>query len=363
MPPALLPTPNVGTADNFIACTLGTISFKNFECPNEQIDGFGGYISMARHKYAGGQITTQCFGWFPQDEIKWTAQFFQDPALDGTMYDRIAALERLAVLQQPVTLSVGQFQYSVMIQKFEPKFRLQFWIPYEISLVTVADLNPATFGGAGTGGPTNFSTDANNPNLVSNPTNNPTGGAPLPGTTATAGTLGPIAGGAQISNLANSNSQLTDALKNAGQYPALPPTLTSNLTQFQQSLNNAIQQALNNSLPVSAGALAAGISQAQDELAPLISGPDPGNAAFAAPVSSILGNVDSNLAPVSATQDVISAINPNLNRLSNFYYKDPTKWNVIAAANPGITTPTPIGSFPNLIIPKLSASSSLVATG
>ena len=341
--------PVSANASNFIAITIDTIAFEHFECP-EKIDKIGLQIAMSVKKFPGGQKSVKCFGGFPPDIIQWSGIFFQDADLGADLYDRIDAIERLQIAQQPVTLTIGRFKYQVYIKNFWMPMELQWKIPYTIELVPLLDLNPATFANNATN-PT-ASSSSSSSGSAGQSTNT---GGPIPGSNATSNnsSLGPAAGNAQILNLNNSNQQLSDLLGQTAQFPTLPPATVSNLTSFQQSLTNAIQQALNNSKPVTSPTLSGSLQSAQNSLTPLISGPDPADAAFAVPANAILDNVNDALNPVPTAPKTIDVVNPNLNRIAIMEYGDPTKWEAIALAN-GLFTANPIGAFPKLIIPQVA---------
>jgi hypothetical protein len=351
-----------------IAVTLGGITFLNFECPNDEVDTFGGTQAMVKHKFPGGQITTETFGPFPPDIIHWKGQFFQDASQSSDMYDRVDALQQMRVAGQPVTLTVGHFQYQVLLHQIKFGLKLQFWIPYDIYLVTTLDMNAAAqptaagtasgqAGGSTTGGSTG---DPGGNSATAQPLDPFQVGAPQPGNPA--GVPGPGASADQASALTSSNFQLGAEIAGSGQFPNLNASIPFDLTDFQQSLTNAIQQSLSSGASVASPTLQASLEDNIAAVAPLAAGIDPGNAAFGTGVGAILANIKAiliassqgiPLSQRSKIQLITSGPNPNLNTLALKYYGSAVYWPILAAIN-DLTTPNPTIGSRILIIPPLN---------
>jgi hypothetical protein len=370
------------------------------------VDTFGGTQNIVKHKFPGGQITTQTFGAFPPDVIKWKGQFFQDSAIPGDMYDRINALQQMRVAAATVTLTVGQFSYLVLLHQIRFSMKLEFWIPYEIELIPVMDLNASaqpTASGSASGQASGTVTGAIASSGTTS-TGGTSGGAPVPGGNATnggaavpsgtpqpgnpGGTLQGSAATQQAANLSQSNFQLNALVTNAGSFGQIPDEVLSSLTDFQQSLNSAIQQSLQGGIALTGsalqnldeqlvqaqGVLQATINQNATELAntpvtriAVVGGVAlptidqlgqavlAGQNAFAQQAATIVGQIANQIEQPPAQQTVLKGlVNPNLNNLALEYLTNGQNWTAIAAANPqyNITSPNLVGTF-DLTIPSM----------
>lgn len=292
-----------------IQLRLGNVTFADFELP-EEIDHFGGLQNLAKHKFPGGIITVQELGAFPPDIIRWSGVFMNYDGVD--LNDRIRAIDQMRTSGQQQLLSYGQFNYDVIVWSFATKPRNIFQVPYTIELVTFDDLTQTSI-------------------------------AP------------PVAPG-QVANIQQQNSSLQNTITNGNNLvvPPPPPTLTS-LTNFQQALSNALQQASSNPGTINTPKLQGQLDLAQAELQPLLNNQDSGVSSFALQASNTLTILDQQLNPAASNLNTIPAlINPNLFQLAEQYYSDATQWEVIAKANQ-LMTPFPVGIFRNLIIPQLQS--------
>lgn len=353
-----------------IACTLGDFSFLNFEVP-ERVDHFGRHQKVVIHDFPGGIRTTQAFGGFPPDIIKWEGQLFEDDDI-GDLYQRVNTLQSIIDAGAPVQLTVGQFQYYVMPISVEFHMRLQFWLPYQLALVPFFDVAapyaaPLPPQQTGIASPTQLSNNtpplAPSSNLAAStqlPPQAPAisaSGAPVP--SAITMPIAP-APGKQLGALNSSNQQLSDQISQSNQFPSVPASAINSLTSFQQSLNAALQSAQVNSTALQGTTLLNGLASAQSTVQDLANSAITGNAVFGVNSRAVLGLISDQLNPNSTAAPVVAqVVNPDLFRLANQYYGDAKLWAFIANDSrnkypngDSIQTPFPLGIF-SLTIPAL----------
>lgn len=110
---------------------LGDFEFEGFEVP-ESIP-FGGGQSLATHRLPGGARKVQSLG---RDDapIAWSGMFFGPAALARSKY-----VDGLRVAGRELNLVYLDFNYQVVIERFEATVRKFNRIPYSISLLVVQD--------------------------------------------------------------------------------------------------------------------------------------------------------------------------------------------------------------------------------
>ena len=116
---------------------IGGITLNGFEIP-ESIN-FGGSQRLSKKQLVGGARQVDAMGW-DQDDIQWSGRFRGSSALQ-----RCQAVEGLAVLGQPVTVTYLGLNYTVLIAQFRADLqRMGYEIPYSIVLTpTVGESPPA----------------------------------------------------------------------------------------------------------------------------------------------------------------------------------------------------------------------------
>jgi len=232
-------------------------------------------------------------------------------------------------------------------------------MPYTIEIVPVQDLNPwAVPSNTSTPTPINSNSAASSSTLT--PPSNPTGGTNLTGGVSN---IAPSSSN-QISNLSNQNNTLSGYISQSSNYPTVPPAAITSLTNFQQQLNNAIQQSLTGNNNVNSPQLTASLNDSLTALGPLEVSNDPGIAAFAAPVGSTLSNIQNTLnnQPVSGNQITVS--NPDLNKIALQQYGDSTQWQAIAIFNKpqyGVMLPTGNIGIYTLNIPTAAQAAAITS--
>lgn len=117
--------------------TLGDFAFSRFEIP-ERLP-FGGEQRLAVHELVGGVRVVDAMG--PSDApIAWSGLFKGENALLRAQY-----LDGLRRAGAALPLKWGFFDYTVLIQSFNPDYERFYQIPYRISCLVVQDnLNPIT---------------------------------------------------------------------------------------------------------------------------------------------------------------------------------------------------------------------------
>ena len=127
---------------------------------------------------------------------------------------------------------------------------------------------------------------------------------------------------------------------------------TEALSTFQQSLSNALQQALGQPGLINTPALQGQLNDALAATTPLNNSNNPSAATFALQATATVNVISGQLNPVAPPLDTINVVNPNLQNLAEQYYGDASEWTSIASANQ-LMSPLPIGMY-QLIIPQLT---------
>jgi hypothetical protein len=326
-----MPAPTTFSTSN--ALQLGTVTFYNFEVP-EEIPNFFGVQKLAIHDFptiGQGNRTVQVLGSFPFPMIEWTGEFWNNdvplpvnnPAAAGTSggdaIQRASQVNSMRVQAEPVQLTWGPFNLQVMVEEFEVIAKLAQRLAYRIKLVPLMD-NTST---------SNTGLQAPNPNAVA----------------------------------FNANRGVTAAVTSVpGQL--LPPLVQLAATTIATAATAAIINANNNVSNVSTGAqsaLQAQILALQLVLNPIMNGNNYGQATAAATLSSALYalSVAMNIGQATSTT-TITVTNPNLSVLASTYYGDSSLWPLIASAN-NLQDVSPIGTF-TLVIPPQTTQSALIPT-
>jgi hypothetical protein len=115
-----------------IIVTLGSVSFRDFEVPEEII--FGGGQMLAVHQMIGGGRVIDALG-SEDGEISFSGTFSGPDAAR-----RAQALDVARSLGASLLLAWNGFSYTVMIGEFVAAYTKPWWIPFSIRLVVVADL-------------------------------------------------------------------------------------------------------------------------------------------------------------------------------------------------------------------------------
>jgi hypothetical protein len=116
---------------------LGSFVFDGYEIP-ESIP-FGGAQRLVTHQFPGGARTVQAMG---RDDaaISWSGLFFGAGALDRAKF-----LDGMRVAGKSVMLRYLDFNYTVVVERFEANLKKFNRIPYSITLQVVQDnTNPVT---------------------------------------------------------------------------------------------------------------------------------------------------------------------------------------------------------------------------
>jgi len=116
-----------------LVATLGGLVLDGFEIP-EEINGLGGEQSLKVKKLVGGSRVISGLG---RDD--------DDPVFSGRFrgFDaesRMKQFDAMRVAGLPVLFTFSTFIYSVIIQKFKPRYLSFQEIPYTITLCVLADL-------------------------------------------------------------------------------------------------------------------------------------------------------------------------------------------------------------------------------
>jgi hypothetical protein len=111
--------------------TLGDFAFSRYEIPEHL--NFGGEQMLAVQKLVGGTRVVDAMG---RDDapIEWSGLFFGQNALERAQY-----LDGLRVAGKPLSLRWGDFDYTVVIQRFHGNYQRFYQVPYTISCLVVQD--------------------------------------------------------------------------------------------------------------------------------------------------------------------------------------------------------------------------------
>lgn len=290
----------------WIPLVLGSFVFdeSQLEVP-ESLSDVGGMQSIAEHKFPGGIITHQKYGFFPEP-LKWKGKFSgQFAALD------VEAVKRILAAGQEVPLYFGERYWLGRLAKFTPTIRNQNLYDYTAEFWPRVDLSsgvtPPIFTGFGSIlalhllSLQSMIASAQSGNILM-------------------GIVIPLIG-----------SVLPDFVSLAAGSVAVAGGIISTIdVQTQQSIAIA-----------SLGVLAA--------TAPLQASTDPTLSSPASDIASRVQAITGILASPPQSIATIHVVNPNLVVLATQYYQDPTLWQTIGNAN-GISDPMPVGTF-NLTIP------------
>lgn len=306
---------------------LGDFQFDGYEIP-ESIP-FGGSQRLVTHSFPGGARAVQAMG-RDDSAIGWSGLFFGPAALERAKY-----LDNLRVAGGALKLTYLDFNYTVVIERFEAVVKKFNRIPYSIALHVVQD----------------------NTKPVSTIT--PTGfDAALRGDMAAANALGAQIGDGPLSGMLGT---LDSAIRNVSDFAkATTSTIQSVVGPVAAVIGrvNVLVGSVGsvvNSVTTLGGILPGNpISmQAAQSLSQV-------NAITQYPALVQLRNISSrmqgNLSNVSASQQTktVTVAGGTLYDVASQQYGDATKWNVIAQAN-GLTDPV-ISGVKTLKIPMIASS-------
>ena len=116
---------------------LGGVAFRRFEIP-EAIN-FGGKQALVTHKLPGGERVIDAMG-RDDDDITWSGRF-----RGNTAVSRARAVDRLRIAGTPVTLTWGDFRYTVLVESFKADFRRAYEIDYTVACVVLKGATASFF--------------------------------------------------------------------------------------------------------------------------------------------------------------------------------------------------------------------------
>lgn len=114
-----------------VTVTLGDFTFGRFELP-ESIP-FGTNQSLVKHKLVGGKRVIDAMGRDPHP-LAWSGWFVGKNALAAARY-----LKGVCDAGLPVKLTWDELAYTVVVETFDPDYRLGSRIPYQIRCEVVTD--------------------------------------------------------------------------------------------------------------------------------------------------------------------------------------------------------------------------------
>lgn len=114
-----------------VTVRLGDFTFGRFEVP-ESIP-FGTSQSLTVHKLPGGKRVIDAMGRSPH-ALAWSGWFVGENALAAARY-----LKGVCDAGRPVPLTWDELAYTVLVESFDPDYRLGSRIPYQIRCEVVTD--------------------------------------------------------------------------------------------------------------------------------------------------------------------------------------------------------------------------------
>lgn len=306
---------------------LGGVEFVGFEAPESL--PFGGELMVKIHRLQGGARAIQVMG-LDLAPIEWRGMFRGPAAVD-----RARAVEALWKASQPVTLSWGEFAYTVLITRFSGIFASPREVPYSLSVEVISD-DASTGPSAAEISPTQMITgDAASATAASFPSS-------LSGLTA------------GVQSAVSSVGDFVQASKDqlAG---VLRPVLAA-----REAVGAVFDQAEASLGSVSSvGGIAPGM-YARDLASGLLaqaSAALDGAQAFEA--DAYLGRLATNLGALASNGEVSTVAGGNLFAVARKVYGDAAEWATIANAN-GLTDPDIQGAVDLVIPPNARATGGVV---
>lgn len=301
---------------------LGDFVFQAYEIP-EKIP-FGGSQQLVTHKLIGGARVVDAMG---RDDmpIAWSGLFYGAAALDRARY-----VDYLRTTGQVLTLTWSEFNYSVIIEKFECPFERFYKLPYSISCSVVSDNASPTTSGV----PSGFD-DA------------------LTDDMSTANSIGSVIGDSALSGLLNTlNTAIAAVSSFATATQATINSVLIPLAVVQSKVSVLITTTANtlNSVTTIGGILPNNPISTQaanltNQVVATANLPQLYN------LQSVLNRMGGNLGLIGGAPNSqqVTVAGGNLMSIASQYYGDPTKWTALSQAN-GLVDPVLTG-INTIIIP------------
>jgi hypothetical protein len=311
---------------------LGDFTFSNLEVP--EVIPWGGEQTLAIQKLVGGARVIDAMG---RDDmaLSWEGLF-----LDSTAFDRAQYLNTLRIAGQPLPLSWGELNFTVVIRSFTADFKFQYNIPYKISCEVVQDNATPTVPGQ----------VPNVDDQMSSDMSTASGLGGLIGDSTLSGLLGTLNTAiSAVSTFANaSNSVIQSVLQPIAAVQARTTILLASVMATTQNIatvggvlpNTPIAQNVT-SLANQAGAF---------EQQPLLLN-----------LQSTMGRMAANTNSVGTNTSTVNTAGGSLYTIAANEYGDATSWVAIAQAN-GMTDPQILG-LQSLAVPNLPSTSGGVLGG
>lgn len=312
---------------------LGDFTFDSYEIP-ESIP-FGGAQRLVTHQFPGGARAVQAMG---RDDapVAWTGLFFGLNALYRARY-----IDNLRVTGAALTLSYLDFNYLVVIDKFEANLKKMNRIPYSISLTVVQDNTQPITGIADTG----FDAAIRGDNAAAQGLGASIGDGPLSGLL---GTMDSAISG--VSDFAKATSaSLAAVVGPVGAVLTRTKTLLGNTSSVVNSVTTLGGILPGNPIAVQAQRALSQVTAAT-QYPMLVS------------LLNVANRIQGNLGSVAGTQQVrtVTVAGGSLFDLAQKYYGDAKRWTTIAQAN-NLSDPQLTG-VQSLKIPLTAAASGGVPT-
>lgn len=296
-----------------VQLTLGDITFANLEVPESL--NWGGDQSTVIQKLIGGSRVIDAMG-RDDDAIQWTGWFLGASAVDRAQY-----VNTQRILGQPLSLTMGPLNFTVVIRSFKASYEFQFRIRYSITCEVMQDNTTPTVLGSVPGIDDQMNADMNTA----------TGLGSLIGDSTLTGLLGTVNTAISgISTFANAaQSTISSVLQPIAAVQSRVKTLLASAINTTTNITT-----LGGVLPYSPVAQAAATLSGQ--VAAFESQPS------LLSLQGVMGRMAANLNSVRSNATKVTTAGGNLQTIAAKQYGDATSWTGIAKAN-GLTDPVVSG--------------------
>lgn len=284
--------------------SLGDVFFSRYEVP-ERIP-FGGAQALAVHDLVGGVRVVDAMGRRDMP-LEWRGWFIGENALD-----RARLLNNMRIAGKPLSLNWSEFNYLVVIERFEADFERFYKLPYFISCVVVQDQTiPVT-----SNQQISFDETISADMAAADASVAAIGDGPLSGLMATLDTA--INAVSDVAKAAQ--SQINSILAPLAAVQARVGVLigsTGNVLQNVSTLGGILPN----------NPIAAQVSAISSQISASVALPQLFN------LQSVLQRMGGNLSSLSSASKVINVAGGDLYHLAQQNYGDATAWTTIANAN------------------------------
>jgi len=296
-----------------VQLALGEITFADLEVPESL--NWGGDQALVIQKLIGGSRVIDAMG-RDDDAIQWSGWF-----LGASAFDRAQYVNTQRIIGQPLSLTMGPLNFTVIIRSFKATYEFQFRIHYSISCEVVQDNVTPTMLGAVPSIDDQMNGDMNTANGLGS----------LIGDGALSGLLGAlntaISGVSTFANAAQST--ISSVLQPVAAVQLRVKTLLA--SAINTTSNIATVGGVLPFTPVAQAAASLGSQVVAFESQPSLLS-----------LQGVMGRMSANLNSIRSNATTVTTAGGNLQQIAAKQYGDATSWTGIAKAN-GLTDPVVSG--------------------